>query len=100
MKKRATPKAKTLGSKAIARAMGVSPINGAFDAIVDVIRALSPPKLSTALRELHPVAVSQFKDAYLLPPSLLDDKVPDCDAFLAERRTLIAKKIRELFEVL
>jgi predicted nuclease of restriction endonuclease-like (RecB) superfamily len=27
---------------------------------------LSPPKLSTALRELHPAAASHFKDAYLL----------------------------------
>jgi len=37
---------------------------------------------------------------HCLPLSLLDGEVPDYDAFLAERRTLIAKKIRDWFEVL
>ena len=27
---------------------------------------LNPPKLTTALREMHPQASSQFKDGYLL----------------------------------
>lgn len=38
--------------------------------------------------------------AHCLPLSLLDGEVPDYDAFLAERRTLMAKKIRDWFEVL
>lgn len=38
--------------------------------------------------------------AHCLPLALLDGEVPDYDAFLAERRTLIAKKIRDWFEVL
>jgi len=37
---------------------------------------------------------------HCLPLTLLDGKVPDYDAFLAERRTLMAKKIRDWFEVL
>lgn len=38
--------------------------------------------------------------AHCLPQSLLDVEVPDYDAFLAERRTLMARKIRDWFEVL
>ena len=38
--------------------------------------------------------------ANCLPESLLDGKVPDYDAFLAERRMLMAKKIRDWFEAL
>lgn len=37
---------------------------------------------------------------HCLPPSLLDDEVPDYDKFLSERRALMAKKIRNWFEVL
>jgi hypothetical protein len=38
--------------------------------------------------------------AHCLPLSLLDGDVPDYEAFLAERRTLMAKKIRDWFELL
>jgi hypothetical protein len=38
--------------------------------------------------------------AHCLPLSLLDGEAPDYDDFLAERRTLMAKKIRDWFEVL
>ncbi len=38
--------------------------------------------------------------AHCLPLSLLDGEVPDYHDFLAERRTLMAKKIRDWFEVL
>jgi hypothetical protein len=38
--------------------------------------------------------------AHCRPLSLLDGEVPDYDAFLAERRTLMARKIRDWFEVL
>jgi predicted nuclease of restriction endonuclease-like (RecB) superfamily len=37
-----------------------------LDAALFERAVLSPPKLSTALRELHPAAASHFKDAYLL----------------------------------
>ena len=35
-----------------------------------------------------------------LPASLLDEKQPDYDTFLAERRRLMALKIKQWFEVL
>ena len=35
--------------------------------------------------------------AHCLPLSLLDGEVPDYEAFLAERRSLMAKKIRDWF---
>lgn len=38
--------------------------------------------------------------AHCLPDSLLDGEVPDYDAFLEERRRLMAQKIRDWFEVL
>lgn len=38
--------------------------------------------------------------AHCLPESLLEGGVPDYDAFLAERRKLMAKKIQQWFEVL
>jgi hypothetical protein len=38
--------------------------------------------------------------AHCLPLSLLDGEMPDYDAFLAERRTLMAKKIRDWFDAL
>lgn len=49
----------------------------------------------TSLAELK----ANLRD-HCLPLSLLDGEVPDYDAFLAERRTLMAKKIREWFKVL
>jgi hypothetical protein len=38
--------------------------------------------------------------AHCLPAALLDGEVPDYDTFLAERRLLMAKKIRDWFEAL
>ena len=38
MKKKAAEKAKTVGQKAISKAMVVSPVDGTFDEIVDLIR--------------------------------------------------------------
>ena len=49
----------------------------------------------TSLAELQ----ANFR-AHCLPPSLLDGEVPAYDEFLAERRTLMAEKIRNWFEAL
>ena len=56
MKKKAAPKAQPVPSKAIARAKGVSPVEGAFDEIVDLIRTArrqAARAVNTELIELY-----------------------------------------------
>jgi predicted nuclease of restriction endonuclease-like (RecB) superfamily len=49
---------------------------------------LSPPKLSTVLRELHPGAASHFKDAYLLEFLALPDTHSEADLHRSLLRNL------------
>lgn len=49
---------------------------------------LSPPKLSTALRELHPTAASHFKDAYLLEFLALPSEHSEADLHQSLLRNL------------
>ena len=49
---------------------------------------LSPPKLSTALRELHPAAASHFKDAYLLEFLALPSEHSEADLHQSLLRNL------------
>lgn len=156
--KKAARKARSVRSKAISKRMVVSPVEGAFDEIVELIRAarqqaaravntqlidlywrigdylhhkiesdglaqgtvvhlaayiaqrepglrgFSPqnlwrmrqffaayrddPKLSTALRELHPTAASHFKDAYLLAFLALPGEFSEADLHQAPVRNL------------
>ncbi|WP_218081640.1 PDDEXK nuclease domain-containing protein [Anthocerotibacter panamensis] len=56
---------------------------------------LSPPKISVALRELHPLAERMFKDSYLLDFLDLPDAHAECDL----QKGLIANLKRFLMEL-
>jgi predicted transport protein/predicted nuclease of restriction endonuclease-like (RecB) superfamily len=69
---------------------------------------LSPPKLSTVLRELHPAAASHFKDAYLLEFLALPSEHSEADLhhsllrhpYLAKGSEMYGAVVRDLFEAL
>ena len=59
-----------------------------LDAALFERAVLSPPKLSTALRELHPAAASHFKDAYLLEFLALPSEHSEADLHQSLLRNL------------
>jgi len=59
-----------------------------LDAALFERAVLSPPKLSTALRELHPAATDHFKDAYLLEFLALPGEHSEADLHQALVRNL------------
>lgn len=59
-----------------------------LDAALFERTVLSPPKLSTALRELHPAAASHFKDAYLLEFLALPSEHSEADLHQSLLRNL------------
>jgi predicted nuclease of restriction endonuclease-like (RecB) superfamily len=59
-----------------------------LDAALFERAVLSPPKLSTALRELHPTAATHFKDTYLLEFLALPSEFSEADLHQALVRNL------------